>query len=64
MTPTDEQINEFKRIYKERFGYDIASIEARERGMSLIRIVKFAYQPITQAEVNALEWQRNKKTIN
>jgi hypothetical protein len=64
MTPTDEQINEFKNIYKKRFGYELTSTEARERGMSLIRIVKFTYRAITQAEVDALEWHRNNKLLN
>ena len=64
MTPSDEQIAEFKQLYKKRFGYELTSTEARERGMSLIRIVKFAYQPITQAEIDALEWHRNNKSLN
>lgn len=58
MTPTDEQIIEFKRLYKKRYGFDMTSVEARERGMSLLRIVRFAYQPITQAEIDALKWHK------
>lgn len=61
MAPSDDQLAEFKRIYRERFGYDLTSAEARERGMSLLRVVRFAYQPITQAEVDALEWHAEQK---
>lgn len=59
MQPTNEQIAEFKQIYKKRFGHDLTSAEAHEKGMSLIRIVSFVYQPITQAEIDALEWHKN-----
>lgn len=64
MIPTDDQIAKFKSIYKQRFGHDLTSAEARERGMSLLRIVKFAYQPITQAELDALEWHKNNRLKN
>jgi hypothetical protein len=61
MQITDEQLTQFKQIYREHFGYDLTSAEARERGMSLLRVVRFAYQPITQAEVDALEWHTQQK---
>lgn len=35
----DEQIAEFQRIYKERFGEDISRDDAIEEGLSLIRLV-------------------------
>jgi hypothetical protein len=58
MAPSDAQITEFKRIYRECFGHDLTSAEAHERGMSLLRIVSFVYQPVTQAEIDALEWHK------
>lgn len=61
MAPSDDQVKKFKQLYREHFGRDITSAEARERGMNLLRIVKFVYQPITQAEVDALEWHAQKK---
>lgn len=61
MTPTDEQTAEFKRLYKEHFGHDLTSAGARERGMSLLRVVKFIYQSVSQSEVDALEWHKNNK---
>lgn len=36
---SDEQIVEFQRIYKERFGEDISRDEAIKEGLSLIRLV-------------------------
>ena len=64
MIPTDDQIAEFKRLYKQRFGHDLTSTEAHDRGMSLLRIVRFVYQPITQAEIDALEWHKHNSLKN
>ncbi|MBA4409726.1 MAG: hypothetical protein C0397_09935 [Odoribacter sp.] len=36
---SDKQIEEFQRIYKERFGKDISREDAIEEGLSLIRSI-------------------------
>lgn len=36
---SDEQIKEYQRIYKEKYGEDISFEEAEELGMSLVRFM-------------------------
>ena len=36
---SDKQIEEYQRIYKETFGKDVSKDEAREQGLSLIRLI-------------------------
>jgi len=38
-TLTEEQIKEYQRIYKEKFGEDISREDAIKEGLSLIRLV-------------------------
>lgn len=35
----DKQIEEYQRIYKETFGVEISKDEAKELGLSLIRLI-------------------------
>ncbi len=37
---SDKAIEEFQRLYERRFGKAIAKIDAAERGMRLIQLVK------------------------
>ena len=52
---SDDDLDEFRRIYKNEFGEDITREEAREKGSSLLRLVKAVYKPITQKQVDDLE---------
>ena len=36
---TEEQVKEYQRIYKEKYGEDISLEEAHELGLSLVRLV-------------------------
>lgn len=36
---TTEQVKEYQRIYKEKYGEDISIEEAHELGLSLVRLV-------------------------
>lgn len=47
---TDEQIEKFQAIYKNRFGIEISREEALEKGISLVRLVKLVYKPMTKQE--------------
>lgn len=61
MQLTDEQLAEFKRLYRERFGRDISSAEAREKGMSLLRLMHIIYRPMTESELDAITWHKQNK---
>lgn len=55
MQISDRELDEFRRIYKKEFGEDISREEAREKGSSLLRLVKAVYKPITQKQVDDLK---------
>ena len=37
---SNEHIQEFKRLYKNRFGKELTDVEAREKGSALVRFLK------------------------
>lgn len=41
-----QQIEEFRKLYKSRFGVEISKEEAYERGTKLITLIKAIYKPI------------------
>lgn len=43
---TDKQIEQFRILYKARFGKEITKAEAYERGIKLIALLKAVYEPI------------------
>lgn len=43
----ESQIEEFRALYKTRFGKEISKEEACERGTKLINLLKAIKQPIT-----------------
>jgi hypothetical protein len=47
MNISDEQIKEFQRLYKKRFGKDISKVEAYEKGLKLSQLLKVVYSPPT-----------------
>jgi len=47
---SDEQIAEFQRLYKARYGVDISRDEAIERGTKLIELIRWVYKPCAKAE--------------
>jgi hypothetical protein len=42
---TDKQIEQFRILFKKRFGKEISREEAYERGMKLITLMKAVYLP-------------------
>lgn len=46
MELSKEAIEEYKQIYKEKFGEEISDEEAREQGENLISLFRVIYHPI------------------
>ncbi len=51
---SNEHIQEFKRLYKNRFGKELTDVEAREKGSALVRFLKIIYKPMTKEEFDEL----------
>ena len=51
---SNEHIQEFKRLYKNRFGKELTDAEAREKGSALVRFLKIIYKPMTKEEFDEL----------
>jgi urease accessory protein UreF len=58
---SDEQIEKYRALYKNRFGKEISREEAYEQGIKLIRLVKAVYKPMTVEEYEMLQ-KRRKET--
>ena len=54
-----EQLDEFKKIYKEKFGEESSDEEARESAEKILSLVKIVYKPTTTEEYKKL--QKNSK---
>jgi hypothetical protein len=59
MELTNEQIEKFQQLYKQRFGEDISYEEAADRGLKLVRLVRLVYKPITKEQ-----YKRFSKPLN
>lgn len=46
---SDKAIEEYRRIYKKRYGKEISVKEAVEQGQNLINLFKVIYKPIPKA---------------
>jgi hypothetical protein len=57
---SDEQISNFRVLYKNRFGKDISREEALEKGVKLLRLVQLVYKPITEEEYTCLRERKIK----
>jgi len=47
---SDQDLKEFQRLYKARFGKDIPAQEAYEKGMQIIRFAELAIEDMIQSE--------------
>jgi aldehyde:ferredoxin oxidoreductase len=56
---SDEQITQFKMLYKKHFGEEISQEDARERGEKLIRLLKLVYKPMSKDEYEKLLHNKN-----
>jgi hypothetical protein len=50
MRLTDEQLSDFKKLYKERFGTELTDEEANEKGLKAVRLMELIYKPMTHKE--------------
>jgi aldehyde:ferredoxin oxidoreductase len=58
MVLSDEQIEEFRRLYKGRYGHDISREKAYEQGIKLIRLLERIYRKMTVEQYEAIEFRR------
>lgn len=49
-----EQLQQFKCLYKNRFGEDLSQENALEHSTKLLTIVKLVYQPISKIDLQSL----------
>lgn len=47
MQLTEAQILQFQSLFKRKFGKDISTEQAIERGMKLLRLTELIYKPMT-----------------
>jgi hypothetical protein len=47
---SEEHITSFQALYLKRFGKEISSKEAGEKGVKLLRLIMLIYRPMTQTE--------------
>jgi hypothetical protein len=62
MVLTDEQVLEFKYLYKERFGIELTDEEANEKGLKAVRLMKIIHKPMTQQEYELVK-ERQKQIL-
>ena len=56
-----ESLEEFKKIYRKRFGKDISDQDALESATKLLNLLRVVYKPMTKEEFSKLE-ERRKNT--
>lgn len=55
-----DHIKKFQAIYHARFGREISTAEAEEKGTRLIRTIELLYKPMSEAEYKQLQERRRK----
>ena len=60
---SNEHIQEFKRLYKNRFGKELTDVEAREKASALVRFLKIIYKPMTKEEFDELARRSHSKPL-
>ncbi len=55
---SNERVQEFKILYKNRFGKELSDDEAREKASALVRFLKIIYKPMTKEEFDELAKRR------
>lgn len=64
MMISDEHIQKFKELYKNRFGKELTDAEAREKGSALVRFMKIIYKPMTKEEFDELARRNPSKPLD
>ena len=55
---SEEQVEKFRTLYKNRFGKEISREEAYEKGAKLVRLMEIIYKPMTEKEYSELQKRR------
>ena len=55
---SNQQINQFQLLWKNRFGEEISREEAYEEGTKLVQLLKLVYKPMTENEYKQLQKRR------
>ena len=55
---SQDQLEEFKAIYKKQFGTELSDQEALEKATKLLRLVEIIYKPITKDEYEMVQKRR------
>ncbi len=58
MTLTEEQIQEFRAIYKEKFGKELSNERAHTDAPRFLRLMQIVYQPMTYEDAAAVARRR------
>ena len=58
MALTDEQVEQFRKLYFKRFGKEISKEDAYEQGIKLIAMLKLIYKPMPLEEYEAIQKRR------
>ena len=58
MALSDEDIRKFQALYKSTFGTEISREAAYESGIKLLRLMSFAYKPMTEQELQSIQEHR------
>lgn len=68
MIISDEKLEEFRNIYRERYGKDISKQDAYALAIKLVRMISVIYTPMTEKEYltthkRGLELWRKRKDL-
>jgi hypothetical protein len=55
MQLADEHISEFQKLYKGRFGIELAREEVLAKSAKLLRLMELVYRPMTEEEFTSLQ---------
>ncbi len=55
---SEKAINEYKELYKKKFGKEISNQEALEQATNLMRLIEIVYKPMTEKEHGMLQKRR------
>lgn len=55
---TQEQLEKYKKIYKDYYKKDIPNEEAMDQAISLLRLVELIYKPMTVEDYEKLQERR------
>jgi uncharacterized protein YdiU (UPF0061 family) len=55
-----EELKEFKKIYKKRFGENLSDQVALEKATKLLNLVKAVYRPMTKEKYDKVQKRREK----